>query len=113
MTHLKEPELEVFFIARCSTLLMRLAHASPHTENSSYILLFYRVIINQNPYIPNLAFAIIVIMTGSRAMAARLLGKTQLERKMVQNQSGEIYKAHLDNKCIHLQKGASVQVQGG
>lgn len=52
-------------------------------------------------------------MTGSRAMAARLLGKTKLERKMVQNQSGEIYQAHLDNKFIHLQKGASVQVQGG
>lgn len=52
-------------------------------------------------------------MTGSRAMAARLLGKTKLERKMVQNQSGEIYKAHLDYKFIHLQKGASVQVQGG
>ena len=52
-------------------------------------------------------------MTGSRAMAARLLGKAKLARKMVQNQSREIYKAHLDNKIIHLQKGASVQVQSG
>ena len=61
MTRLKEPELELFFIAHCSTL-MRLVHASPHTENSPYVFLFYRVIINKNPYIPNLAFIIIVIM---------------------------------------------------
>lgn len=81
MTHLKEPELEVFFIARCSTLLMRLAHASPHTENSSYILLFYRVIINQNPYIPNLAFAIIVIMTGSRAHGCKAVGENSAREK--------------------------------
>ena len=46
-------------------------------------------------------------MMGSRAKTARLLGKTKLERKVVQNKSGEVYKAHLDNKIIYRRSQGS------
>ena len=48
---------------------------------------------------------------GQQNNKCKAVGKTELERKMVQNKSREVYKAHLDDKLSTYRKEPGFRLQ--